>query len=67
MQEMEGEVEATPDLLAGLLGTESGEVFDMLLVLLADGDDDTVDDHLFVGLFNMIFFVSLSLAGLAAA
>ena len=44
MQKMEGEVEATPDLLAGLFGPDGGDVFDSLLVLMAE-DDEQVDNQ----------------------
>ena len=44
MQKMEGEVEATPDLLAGLFGPDGGDVFNSLLVLMAE-DDEQVDNQ----------------------
>lgn len=43
MQLMEGEGDAGPDLLAGLFGDDSKEVFDALLVLLTEDDDQQGD------------------------
>jgi hypothetical protein len=40
---MEGEGDAGPDLLAGLFGDDSKEVFDALLVLLTEDDDQQGD------------------------